>query len=206
MIFIFSIIAGLQCSVNFLLYRKGTQPHIHIYIQRLGLWFPRAPVMGCSPPGRARRLLSAEVLVSGLMAKGFSARAALPAAGNVSPSSLNGDPSAHPSIISAAQTCSSPTRFRQEGQAAMPGLGSGINSNTKSNRSSSYQIQTCDRSTQIEGGRISAVGGGGMSAGVWHGAGALLPSLRGHLDHKKYTGTLRSPAVWATQSQLGEFG
>ena len=30
MIFIFSIIAGLQCSVNFLLYSKVTQSHIHI--------------------------------------------------------------------------------------------------------------------------------------------------------------------------------
>ena len=32
MIFIFSIIAGLQCSVHFLLYNKVTQSHIHIYI------------------------------------------------------------------------------------------------------------------------------------------------------------------------------
>ena len=32
MIFIFSIIAGLQCSVSFLLYSKVTQSHIHIYI------------------------------------------------------------------------------------------------------------------------------------------------------------------------------
>ena len=32
MIFIFSIIAGLQCSVNFLLYSKVTQSHIHVYI------------------------------------------------------------------------------------------------------------------------------------------------------------------------------
>ena len=32
MIFIFSIIAGLQCSVNFLLYSKVTQLHIHAYI------------------------------------------------------------------------------------------------------------------------------------------------------------------------------
>ena len=32
MIFIFSIIAGLQCSVNFLLYSKVTQSHIHEYI------------------------------------------------------------------------------------------------------------------------------------------------------------------------------
>ena len=31
-ILIFSIIAGLQCSVNFLLYSKVTQSHIHIYI------------------------------------------------------------------------------------------------------------------------------------------------------------------------------
>ena len=31
MIFIFSIIAGLQCSVNFLLYGKVTQSHIHVY-------------------------------------------------------------------------------------------------------------------------------------------------------------------------------
>ena len=28
----FSIIAGLQCSVNFLLYSKVTQSHIHVYI------------------------------------------------------------------------------------------------------------------------------------------------------------------------------
>ena len=28
----FSVIAGLQCSVNFLLYSKVTQPHIHVYI------------------------------------------------------------------------------------------------------------------------------------------------------------------------------
>ena len=32
MIFIFSIIVGLQCSVNFLLYSKVTRSHIHIYI------------------------------------------------------------------------------------------------------------------------------------------------------------------------------
>jgi len=32
MIFIFSIIPGLQCSVNFLLHSKVTQSHIHIYI------------------------------------------------------------------------------------------------------------------------------------------------------------------------------
>ena len=32
MIFIFSIIANLQHSVNFLLYSKVTQSHIHIYI------------------------------------------------------------------------------------------------------------------------------------------------------------------------------
>ena len=31
-IFIFSITAGLQCSINFLLPRKVTQPHIHVYI------------------------------------------------------------------------------------------------------------------------------------------------------------------------------
>ena len=32
MVFIFFyIIAGLQCSINFLLYRKVTQLHIHIY-------------------------------------------------------------------------------------------------------------------------------------------------------------------------------
>ena len=28
----FSLIAGLRCSVNFLLYRKVTQSHIHVYI------------------------------------------------------------------------------------------------------------------------------------------------------------------------------
>ena len=28
----FAIIAGLQCSVNFLLYSKVTQSHIHVYI------------------------------------------------------------------------------------------------------------------------------------------------------------------------------
>ena len=32
MIFIFSIIAALQCSVNFLLYSKVTQLYIHVYI------------------------------------------------------------------------------------------------------------------------------------------------------------------------------
>ena len=32
MVFIFSIIAGLQCSINFLLYIKVTQLHIHVYI------------------------------------------------------------------------------------------------------------------------------------------------------------------------------
>ena len=32
MIFIFCITAGLQCSVNFLLYGKVTQLHIHVYI------------------------------------------------------------------------------------------------------------------------------------------------------------------------------
>ena len=37
MIFIFSVIAGLQCSVNFLLYSKVTQSHIHIYILFLTL-------------------------------------------------------------------------------------------------------------------------------------------------------------------------
>ena len=30
--YFFSIIAGLQCSVNFILYSKVTQLHIHIYI------------------------------------------------------------------------------------------------------------------------------------------------------------------------------
>ena len=30
--YFFSIIVGLQCSVNFLLYSKVTQSHIHIYI------------------------------------------------------------------------------------------------------------------------------------------------------------------------------
>ena len=30
--YLFSIIAGLQCSVNFLLYSKMTQSHIHVYI------------------------------------------------------------------------------------------------------------------------------------------------------------------------------
>ena len=37
MIFIFSIIVCLQCSVNFLLYSKVTQSHIHIYILFLTL-------------------------------------------------------------------------------------------------------------------------------------------------------------------------
>ena len=32
MIFIFAIIADLQCSVNFLLYSNLTQLHIHVYI------------------------------------------------------------------------------------------------------------------------------------------------------------------------------
>ena len=32
MIFIFSIIADVQCSVNFLLHRKVTQSHIHVDI------------------------------------------------------------------------------------------------------------------------------------------------------------------------------
>ena len=32
MIFIFSVIVGLHCSVNFLLYSKVTQSHIHVYI------------------------------------------------------------------------------------------------------------------------------------------------------------------------------
>jgi len=32
MIFIFSIIVDLQCSVTFLLYSKVTQSHIHVYI------------------------------------------------------------------------------------------------------------------------------------------------------------------------------
>ena len=32
LIFIFPIIAGLQCSVNFLLYSKVTQSDIHVYI------------------------------------------------------------------------------------------------------------------------------------------------------------------------------
>ena len=30
-IFIFSVIAGLQCSVNFLLFNKVTGSHIHVY-------------------------------------------------------------------------------------------------------------------------------------------------------------------------------
>ena len=32
MIIIFSIIAGLQCSVNFLLYSKVNQSHVYVYI------------------------------------------------------------------------------------------------------------------------------------------------------------------------------
>ena len=32
MISSFSILAGLQCSVDFLLYSKVTQSHIHVYI------------------------------------------------------------------------------------------------------------------------------------------------------------------------------
>ena len=32
MIFIFSFIAGLLCSVNFLIYSMVTQLHIHVYI------------------------------------------------------------------------------------------------------------------------------------------------------------------------------
>ena len=32
MIYIFSIIPGLQCSVSFLLYSKVTQLHIHVHI------------------------------------------------------------------------------------------------------------------------------------------------------------------------------
>jgi len=32
MILFFSIIAGLQCAVNFLLYSTVTQLHIHVYI------------------------------------------------------------------------------------------------------------------------------------------------------------------------------
>jgi len=36
-IFIFSIIVGLQCSVNLLLYSKVTQSHIHTYILFLTL-------------------------------------------------------------------------------------------------------------------------------------------------------------------------
>ena len=39
MIFIFSIMAGLQCSLNFLLYSKVTQSHIHVYILFLTLSF-----------------------------------------------------------------------------------------------------------------------------------------------------------------------
>ena len=31
MIFIFSIVAGLQCPVNFLLYSKVSQLHIYVY-------------------------------------------------------------------------------------------------------------------------------------------------------------------------------
>ena len=37
MIFIFSIISGLQSSVNFLLYSRVTQSHMHIYILFLTL-------------------------------------------------------------------------------------------------------------------------------------------------------------------------
>ena len=37
MIFIFSIVAGVQCSVTFLLYSKATQSHIHTYILFLTL-------------------------------------------------------------------------------------------------------------------------------------------------------------------------
>ena len=38
-IFVFTIIVGLQCSVNFLLHSKVTQSHIHIYILFLILSF-----------------------------------------------------------------------------------------------------------------------------------------------------------------------
>ena len=38
MIFIFSIIAGLQCSVSFLLYSKVTQSHIPVYIFAFKMW------------------------------------------------------------------------------------------------------------------------------------------------------------------------
>ena len=41
MIFIFSIIVGLQCSINFLLYSKVTQSHIHIYT----LFLPLSSIM-----------------------------------------------------------------------------------------------------------------------------------------------------------------
>ena len=37
MIFIFSIIVGIQCSINFLLYSKVTQSHMHLYILFLTL-------------------------------------------------------------------------------------------------------------------------------------------------------------------------
>jgi len=43
MIFIFSIIASLQCSVNFLLYSKVTQSHIHVYILFSHIIFHHAP-------------------------------------------------------------------------------------------------------------------------------------------------------------------
>ena len=43
MIFIFSIIAGLQHSVNFLLHSKVTQSHIHVYILFSHIIFHRVP-------------------------------------------------------------------------------------------------------------------------------------------------------------------
>ena len=47
MIFIFSITVGLQGSVNFLLYSKVTQAHIHIYI--LFLTLSSMPLLGIYP-------------------------------------------------------------------------------------------------------------------------------------------------------------
>ena len=38
MIFVFSIMAGLQCSVSFLLYSMVTQLHKHIYVLFLTLF------------------------------------------------------------------------------------------------------------------------------------------------------------------------
>ena len=55
MISIFSIIAGLQCSVKFLLYSKVTQSHIPVYIPFSHIDLSGSQPGQFCPPGRIAR-------------------------------------------------------------------------------------------------------------------------------------------------------